>query len=546
METDKSNAEDEVNDTLFKPADNIDLSVMTRKEKMNYLRSNITVEPIVTLFMVPSVLSLLAAQNLYIDKACRVNLQFGDKVCTDLRLRKTANHTLEELDVQKLVASVHSWKNVVNTIVPTLLMLFVGAWSDKTGRRKICMLMPIFAELMTCVLNIVNTYYFYQIPLEWTVIMDIVFPSLTGGWYTMFLGTFSYLCDITSKETRTFRLGILSLCLTIGFPIGMGFSGVLLKYLGFYGVFCIAGAMHLINFCYLYFGLEDHTWLEDKGKKRRTGPVGFLLEFFDLNSLRETVGIVFKKGRNNRRLQLCLILTCVCLHFGPLMGELSIMYIFVRYRFNWDEMKYSIYSTYSLIMHLVGTVFSISVFSKKMKAHDSVLGIISAASKIAGALVLTFAVRDYQAYLCPLVEVLNGTAAIALRSLSSKLVSYQELGKLNSIFGMFETIMPLIYAPIYTKVYVATIHILPGTVFLLSIASTIPVLAIFSWFYHVHRKEVKKNQMLKISQPYDADHTEQEKIVFKESPVDCLLHEDKSNIIERETQQKKSISSNSK
>nr|BAM19434.1 adenylate cyclase [Papilio xuthus] len=114
-----------------------------------------------------------------------------------------------------------------------------------------------------------------------------------------------------------------------------------------------------------------------------------------------------------------------------------------------------------------------------MKAHDSVLGIISASSKIAGALVLTFAVKDYQAYLCPLVEVLNGTAAIALRSLSSKLVSYQELGKLNSLFGMVETIMPLIYAPIYTKVYVASLHILPGTVFLLSIASTIPVLVIF-------------------------------------------------------------------
>lgn len=258
--------EDAAEETLVKSTDEIDLNVMTRKQKMQYLKSNITVEPILTLFMVPSVLSLLAAQNLYIDKACRVNLEYGDEVCMDLRLRKTANHTIEELGVQKLIASVQAWRSVIYTIVPTVLMLFVGAWSDKTGRRKICMLMPIFAEFMTCMINLMNTYFFYEIPVEWTVILDILFPSLTGGWYTMFLGTFSYLCDITSKETRTFRLGILSLCLTIGFPIGMGFSGVLLKYLGFYGVFSIAGGIHLFNFCYLYFNIEDHTWLEDKDK----------------------------------------------------------------------------------------------------------------------------------------------------------------------------------------------------------------------------------------------------------------------------------------
>ncbi|CAH2075033.1 unnamed protein product, partial [Iphiclides podalirius] len=493
------NVECVVEEVLVKPIDTVDLNAMTRKEKMKYVKSNITVEPILTLFMVPSVLTLLAAQNLYIDKACRVNLQFGDEVCMDLRLRKTDNHTSQEIEVQKLIASVQSWRSVVNTIVPTLLMLFIGAWSDKTGRRKICMLMPIFAELMTCLLNIINTYFFYEISVEWTVLIDIIFPSLTGGWYTMFLG----------------------------FPIGMGFSGVLIKYLGYYGVFSIAGSIHLFNFCYLYFTIEDHTWLENKQKKKRSGCIGFLIEFFDVKSLKETLGIVFKKGRNNRRLHLCLILTCVCLHFGPLMGELSVMYIFVRYRFNWDEMHYSIYSTYSLIMHSIGTIFSISVFSKKLKAHDSVLGIISAASKIAGALVLTFAVKGYQAYLCPLVEILNGTSAIALRSLSSKLVSYQELGRLNSLFGLVETIMPLIYAPVYTKVYVATLHFLPGTVFLLSIASTVPALIIFSWFYYDHRKGANERELQTITKSDEADKAGHAQIPYHESQVECLLHEEK-------------------
>lgn len=244
----------------------INIQEMTFMQKSKYLKSNITVEPALALFIMPSVLALMATQNLNLDKACRVNLGFDDNVCTALRLRKRDNYTLEEDEVQKLIASVQGWKSVIHTAVPTLLMLFIGAWSDKTGQRKICMLLPIFGEIMTCVFNLINTYFFYDVSVEWTVFMEVICPSLTGGWYTMFLGTFSYLGDITSVQTRTFRLGILNLCMTIGFPVGLGLSGVMLKYLGYYGVFTISGLMLCLNFCYVLFRIEDHTWL---GNKRR-------------------------------------------------------------------------------------------------------------------------------------------------------------------------------------------------------------------------------------------------------------------------------------
>ncbi|XP_013184458.2 proton-coupled folate transporter [Amyelois transitella] len=469
---------------------------MTFIEKIKYVKSNITVEPVLALFVMPSVLAMLATQNLNLDKACRVNLEFGDEVCTALRLRKRANHSFEEDEVQKMIASVQAWKSVIQTSVPTILMLFVGAWSDKTGRRKICMILPLFGEFMTCLLNIVNTYFFYEVPVELTVFMEVIFPSLTGGWYTMFLGAFSYLGDVTSRETRTFRIGILNLCMTIGFPIGMGLSGVLLKLLGYYGVFTISALLQLTNICYVYFMLEDHRWLEKKDNKdKKTGVRSFLLEFFDIRSLKETLEIAFKKGANNRRLRVCLILSVVCLTFGPMWGELSVMYIFARYRFNWDEVKYSIYSTYSLITHSIGTLFSISVFSKKLGADDAVLGMISAASKICGALVLAFARNDIEVYMCPLVEILNGTSGIALRSIASKLVSYQELGKVFSLFGVAETIMPLVFTPLYSRVYILSLHVLPGAVFLLSVLASLPVFGIFGWFYFQHKRDERDKRL---------------------------------------------------
>ena len=50
-----------------------------------------------------------------------------------------------------------------------------------------------------------------------------------GGWFTMLMGVFSYVADVTTKEERTLRIGIVNLFISLGVPFGMAFSGVLLK-----------------------------------------------------------------------------------------------------------------------------------------------------------------------------------------------------------------------------------------------------------------------------------------------------------------------------
>lgn len=45
----------------------------------------------------------------------------------------------------------------------------------------------------------------------------------------MLMGVFSYIADVSSEEQRTLRIGILNLCFSLGVPIGMAFSGILLK-----------------------------------------------------------------------------------------------------------------------------------------------------------------------------------------------------------------------------------------------------------------------------------------------------------------------------
>lgn len=230
---------------------------MTFNEKFNHAMSMITVEPIVACYVMPSVLSALATQNLYLEKACRVNFAFEDHVCDALTRRNTANYTAEEEAVQTLVASVAGWKTVLQSFLPCLILIFLGAYSDRVGRRKFCMLIPIIGEFLTSVGMIVNTYFFYELPVEVAAVTEAIFPALTGGWFTMFMGVFSYIADVTTEEQRTLRIGIVNLFYSVGVPVGAALSGILVKKIGLYGVFSLSATLYVLSFIYGYCRIQE-------------------------------------------------------------------------------------------------------------------------------------------------------------------------------------------------------------------------------------------------------------------------------------------------
>lgn len=59
------------------------------------------------------------------------------------------------------------------------------------------------------------------------------------------------------------------------------------------------------------------------------------------------------------------------------------------------------------------------------------------------------------------------------------MVPPEELGKINSLFGVSEALMPLVYGPMYNLVYKATMEFLPGSFFLLGGTLTTPAVVIF-------------------------------------------------------------------
>lgn len=496
-------------------------SILTEKkvkkswsEKFDHVKRNITVEPLLAGLIIPSMISKFAMGNLNLDKACRVNLDFGDEVCNALIKKNNDSFASYEMQVQKLIASIEIWKSVIHTGLPCIIIMFLGAWSDRTGKRKIIILLPVIGELMTSISNLVNVYFFYEIPVEATVFLETFFPAITGGWVTMFLGVFSYISDITSEKTRTFRVGLVNFCMTAGLPIGLGLSGIFLKNFGYYGVFSMTTVMFVLVLLYGFVCLkEPDQFLKDQGLPPIERKSAADVSFFDLTHVVDTVKVAYRPRPFNRRVKVILTLFAVFILYGPAMSEYQVLYLFLRNRLNWDMVTFGLFCSYSILLHSFGAMFSITVLSRRLQVDDSMLCLISMLSKFVGSIWTAFVRNDIEMYLVPVVEILNATTFTSLRSIISKLVDKQETAKMNSLFSLTETIASLIFHPFYSWLYMSTLYAFSGAVFIMSAVLIVPAAVILSSFYMNHRKELRKSRKEALA---DEERKEQE---IKKGPL---------------------------
>lgn len=261
--------------------------------------------------------------------------------------------------------------------------------------------------------------------------------------------------------------------------------------IGFYGVFSISASLYLFSFLYGLFFLA-----EPRAKPEKSVPKGerksLLADFFDKDHVVETFRVAFKRGENQRRQRVIMLMVVVMVVIGPMHGEMAVTYLFTRFRFNWSEVEFSVFSTYAMITGLVGVLFCVGILSHKLKIDDALVGVISSMSKILSGFVYAFATVPWHMYVGAIVEIFNGTAFIAMRSIATKLVRKDELGKVNSLFGVAEALMPMVFAPMYTTLYAATLKVLPGAFYLLGGALTAPAVLIFFWMYNFQCKQRRK------------------------------------------------------
>lgn len=238
----------------------------TFRENVADFIANITIEPSLLVFIVSSMIIMTASQNLNLEKACRVNLNFTEAICDSLKAQNVDTQNEYERETQKLLAKALTWRTYLAATLPCVIALFAGSFSDKTGHRKFLMIISTSGQLLIGINNMINVYFFYQLGLEVLVFTEAIIEGFSGGWCISFLTAFAYISTITTDKNRTFRMGLVSFSVTVAFPIGMGVSGILLKKLGYYGCYGLTSCMHFLNIIYMICVVRDPEKTKEQKK----------------------------------------------------------------------------------------------------------------------------------------------------------------------------------------------------------------------------------------------------------------------------------------
>ncbi|XP_045473257.1 proton-coupled folate transporter-like [Harmonia axyridis] len=437
---------------------------------------NITVEPIAFLYVAPRLLCGLALENLYLEKACLVNLSLNETICHAMVVRNRSGYGVEdEIAVQEVVSRMLPYKSIFH-IFQIICILIIGGWCDRSGKRRPMFVVPYIGDMTAVLGYILCVYFFMDLGAEYPVIMESVFSIGLGGIPLVMAGMYSYVATISDTKSRTVRVGAVSIVLRASLTLGIGASGFAYKYFGFYGVFFIALGFNVIGFIYIFTIVKNVSPNNSNcgnGKEKQccqllwNGVRGSLVECFQ---------ICFKSGPNRRRTRMILLQLTNILSFGVMLAEGSVLYLYSRRQFGWDEVDFSIFKFYRTIVEISGCIFVLVFLSKYMRWNDGQIALLAVASRIIGITIMATGQSGLFLYIGTLADVFNGAIIIAVRSLITKTVNKNELALANSLTGLFDSLGFLLIGTLYAYVYYSTLAIFPGTFFVVSLITYIPIL----------------------------------------------------------------------
>lgn len=349
------------------------------------------------------------------------------------------------------------------------------------------------------------------------------------------MGLSSFMTVTTTDEQRTTRFGIFSMFTTVLGIVAAPLSGVLFKVFSYVQFFTFILALHFAGFLYVVFFIDEvkagpaperktsiividafvngakKTHSENKSneepnandekvkstkehlnakngksnlkhkklpkensEKKKTG---FFNDFFDPKLIITSLDALKRPRKGNDRKILILAIFCQTLFFAT-HGEEGLVILFARTALRWTT-EFGLFVMYMTAIGLVGTTLTTALFVNVFKMQDATLGIISVLGSLAAKPIVAFSRTTPMIFGAVAVDLFGHSKYIAIKSLISKIVSNDELGRIYSILGVMDNVDLLVFAPIYSFIYYRTIDILPGAIFLFSEVFLVASLVIF-------------------------------------------------------------------
>ncbi|XP_072326241.1 proton-coupled folate transporter-like [Scyliorhinus torazame] len=206
----------------------------------------LTVEPLLFLSMMALALQApLSTQYIF----HRVSEQLGFSGNRSRGCNSSAGPEAQlEQAVEVMTSHWNLYINLGGFAVGLFSATLLGPWSDRVGRRPILILPGIGLTMQAAIYLIVM---YQKLPVSYFLIGRLL-SGLLGDFNTILAGCFSYIADISDKESRTFRVAVLEACLGIAGMFGSVIGGQWSKAQGYVNPFWLVLALNLATVAYAF------------------------------------------------------------------------------------------------------------------------------------------------------------------------------------------------------------------------------------------------------------------------------------------------------
>lgn len=192
---------------------------------------------------------------------------------------------------------------------------------------------------------------------------------------------------------------------------------------------------------------------------------GVLYDFFDRKHVADSIRTLTKYRPLNRRTYLWIfMIAMLCYTFQR--DERPMTYLYTQYKFKWNTENFSNFKTFQSTTHISMLIGGIPIMSKVFHWRDTTIAMIGAVNFAAARMFFAFAEVPWVFYVGGFISSIGPVVGPILRSMTSKVVSSSERGKVFALLSVCDNAVPLISGVLYSQVYNYTLGKFPGIFFL--------------------------------------------------------------------------------
>lgn len=458
----------------------------------------ITVEPVILIYMVAIFMEVSITSDLMSTKNClKYTNVTNESFCSDL-----------DPDDRRVVKKETSkWVSYYSACMFAFTLLsssYVGSWSDIFS-RKYTMLIPPVGSIFATIVAILNGYY-----IDWPIGLILIsgfFSGISGGIVAIIASCFGYVADRTSVEQRTKRIVILEAMIFLGATVGMLAGGGINKYVknhhpelsSFGVVYGVEIILLVVVLLYIIIRIKKDDDL-DSAPVVDSPSSSLWYRLFNLNHITDSIKMVTKPRNDGHRKDIILLMVIGLLSYFSISIQSTLTYLFLSSEpLRYDQTRYSYFQGATFAISGVALIVGLPITFKILHVKDTSLAIIGEISKMLGLIVLGISRTDLEVYLCAVLFLFSEFPVPAIRSILSKIVDSNEIGKVFAFMQLLQNLVMLISSQIFNWLWVATYDVFPGTGF--EIVAGLQLIAIALLIY-LHLK-CKVNSSADGSFPYD-------------------------------------------